>query len=278
MDLERNRRLGRSHRGVSGGARALAEPDRFHIAGCGSARFTSSCNGAIPTRASATSSCDLPHEQAVELYDEVLERIQSNYVDPVPLEPLVATRARQPRSGPARPGLRQGQRAVGDPRAGELAARRPSPVPGAARRSRPGRRPFRLALSSSELAQQAIGMASTPVLLEFVCGSCDALDDFTSYLTPDKLEDLYAMIDGNFVGLGIELKIDPRGPALGRRDPRRPGLGSGPQSRRRDRQGRRPSDQGPEPRRGRQPLAGYRGNQRRPGRPSPRRRHSAHSV
>jgi carboxyl-terminal processing protease len=54
-------------------------------------------------------------------------------------------------------------------------------------------------------------MASTPVLLEFTCGACDALDDFTSYLTPDKLEDLYAMIDGNFVGLGVELKLDKEG-------------------------------------------------------------------
>jgi carboxyl-terminal processing protease len=49
------------------------------------------------------------------------------------------------------------------------------------------------------------------VLLEFTCGACDALDDFTSYLTPSKLEDLYAMIDGNFVGLGIELKHDKEG-------------------------------------------------------------------
>ena len=31
----------------------------------------------------------LPHEQAVDLYDEVLERIQTSYVDPVPLEPLI---------------------------------------------------------------------------------------------------------------------------------------------------------------------------------------------
>ena len=69
----------------------------------------------------------------------------------------------------------------------------------------------RMALSSCEAANQAIGLASTPVLLEFTCGACDALDDFTSYLTPDKLEDLYAMIDGNFVGLGVELKIDKEG-------------------------------------------------------------------
>ena len=70
---------------------------------------------------------------------------------------------------------------------------------------------IRLALSACDLARQGIGMPPTPVLLEFTCGACDALDDFTSYLTPDKLEDLYAMIDGNFVGLGIELKIDPQG-------------------------------------------------------------------
>ena len=46
------------------------------------------------------------------------------------------------------------------------------------------------------------------MILEFVYGACDALDDYTSYLTPDKLDDLYAMIDGNFVGLGIELKLE----------------------------------------------------------------------
>ena len=68
-----------------------------------------------------------------------------------------------------------------------------------------------MALSVCELARQGIGLASTPVLLEFTCGACDALDDFTSYLTPDKLEDLYAMIDGNFVGLGVELKMIHRG-------------------------------------------------------------------
>ena len=36
----------------------------------------------------------LPHEQAVDLYDEVLERIQTSYVDPVPLEPLIRHRPR----------------------------------------------------------------------------------------------------------------------------------------------------------------------------------------
>ncbi|HKI21144.1 MAG TPA: peptidase S41, partial [Isosphaeraceae bacterium] len=138
----------------------------------------------------------LPHDQAVELYDEVLERIQSNYVDPVPFEPLV------------RHGLDDLEVALRDPvfvktNAPAATPERVNWLREALRQHRaqlaiPDRSTaVRLALTSSELARQSIGMASTPVLLEFTCGACDALDDFTSYLTPDKLEDLYAMIDGN---------------------------------------------------------------------------------
>ena len=61
------------------------------------------------------------------------------------------------------------------------------------------------------MAEQVLGLKAAPVALEFAYGACDALDDYTSNLTPDKLEDLYAMIDGNFVGLGIELKLDTEG-------------------------------------------------------------------
>jgi carboxyl-terminal processing protease len=152
----------------------------------------------------------LPAEQAADLYDEVLERIETNYVDPVPLEPLV------------RNGLDNLEVALRD--AVFVKTNAPAATPervnwlrdalkqSRSRLSVPDRAAaIRLALTSGELARQAIGMNATPVLLEFACGACDALDDFTSYLTPDKLEDLYAMIDGNFVGLGVELKIDKEG-------------------------------------------------------------------
>ncbi len=152
----------------------------------------------------------LPHDQAVELYDEVLERIETNYVDPVPLEPLV------------RHGLDNLEVALRDQafvrtNAPGATAERVTWLRDELRRYRaelaiPDRAAaIRLALSSSDLARQSIGMTSTPVFLEFTCGACDALDDFTSYLTPDKLDDLYAMIDGNFVGLGVELKTDKEG-------------------------------------------------------------------
>ena len=152
----------------------------------------------------------LPQAQATELYDEVLERIQSNYVDTVPMEPLV------------RHGLDNLEVALRDPAFLKLNA--PTASPERITWLRETLRQYRanlaiadraaavrMAVGCCEVGQQSLGLAATPVLLEFTCGACDALDDFTSYLTPDKLEDLYAMIDGNFVGLGIEIKLDKEG-------------------------------------------------------------------
>ena len=152
----------------------------------------------------------LPREQAIDLYTEVLERIQTHYVDPVPLEPLV------------RHGLDNLEVALRDPlflrtNVGTAAPERVAWLRDQLRNMRgqlavaDRAAAIQVALSAAELSRQGIALPPTSVLLEFTCGACDALDDFTSYLTPDKLEDLYAMIDGNFVGLGIELKSDPQG-------------------------------------------------------------------
>lgn len=63
---------------------------------------------------------------------------------------------------------------------------------------------------SCELGRRALGISPTAVTLEFLFGAC-ALDDYSGCLTPDRLADLYAEIDGNFVGIGVELKTSPRG-------------------------------------------------------------------
>ncbi|MCE9544101.1 MAG: PDZ domain-containing protein [Planctomycetia bacterium] len=59
-----------------------------------------------------------------------------------------------------------------------------------------------------QLAQRELGVTPTPIILEYLCGAVDALDTYSAYLTSDQLRDVYAQIDGNFVGLGIELKSD----------------------------------------------------------------------
>ena len=149
----------------------------------------------------------LPRERAIGLYEELLERIETHYVDSVPFEPLI------------RRGLDNLEVALRDPNflrinAGSVAPERITWLRDALRLQR-GRlnvpdRPSAIAQATAacELARKALAIGDTAVILEFTYGACDALDDYSSYLTPDKLDDLYAMIDGNFVGLGIELKLE----------------------------------------------------------------------
>lgn len=56
---------------------------------------------------------------------------------------------------------------------------------------------------------QTLGISKVPIILEYVFGGCNALDDYSSYLTPGKLTDLYSNIEGEFVGLGVEMKSEP---------------------------------------------------------------------
>lgn len=66
----------------------------------------------------------------------------------------------------------------------------------------------RTVLELCELTQREISLSSSAVIMEFVFGGCNSLDDYSSYLTPGKLGDLYNNIDGEFVGIGIEMKAD----------------------------------------------------------------------
>lgn len=152
----------------------------------------------------------LSESQAYELFDEVVERIESHYVEPVAFEPLL------------RRGLDNLEVALRDPRF--LEANVPGSDPQRVlwlRQTCSARRPNLLARNRREamafvrqvceLGRQALGLSAAPIVLEFTYGACDALDDYTLCLSPDKLDDLYAVIDGNFVGLGVELKADDAG-------------------------------------------------------------------
>ncbi|KKL22519.1 hypothetical protein LCGC14_2434650, partial [marine sediment metagenome] len=67
-----------------------------------------------------------------------------------------------------------------------------------------------VALAAS-LAQSRLGIEPTAVILEYLCGATNALDPYSAYLTPDQLTEVYSQIEGNFIGLGIELKADDAG-------------------------------------------------------------------
>lgn len=77
--------------------------------------------------------------------------------------------------------------------------------------------------AAAALAQRQIGVGQNAVVMEFLSGAVNTLDPYSTYLTPDQLNEVYSQIEGNFVGLGVELKaqngallilrVIPRSPA-----------------------------------------------------------------
>ncbi|MBN1589553.1 MAG: PDZ domain-containing protein [Pirellulales bacterium] len=144
-------------------------------------------------------------EQALDLYEEVLTRIQTHYVGTphwgemveqgvdnfeVALSESVFVQTNLPRCLPeqinvCRRALRRelGQQLIRN-RTDARAA-----VEGMAR-----------------LAERQLGISPVAVVLEFACGATNSLDIYSAYLTPDQLHEVYSQIEGNFVGLGIELR------------------------------------------------------------------------
>ncbi|GIW94074.1 MAG: carboxyl-terminal processing protease [Pirellulaceae bacterium] len=64
------------------------------------------------------------------------------------------------------------------------------------------------AFCAQQIEQQRLAPA-TAVLLEITCGVVTALDEYTAFLTPGQLDELLSQIEGQFVGLGVEIKPEP---------------------------------------------------------------------
>jgi carboxyl-terminal processing protease len=54
-------------------------------------------------------------------------------------------------------------------------------------------------------AQKCLDLDATAVVLEFACGACNALDDYTFYLTPAQYRSLFVAAKGRHFGVGIDL-------------------------------------------------------------------------
>jgi carboxyl-terminal processing protease len=58
----------------------------------------------------------------------------------------------------------------------------------------------------ASIAQTTLGVPPAVTLLEMTAAAMGSLDEYSAFLTTGQLDDLYAQIEGNFVGLGVELK------------------------------------------------------------------------
>ena len=77
------------------------------------------------------------------------------------------------------------------------------------------RRPVRNRQESREVVRfiadvtaKTLKIPSQAVVLEYACAAGASLDDYSAFLTGNQLDEIMSQIEGNFVGLGIELKAE----------------------------------------------------------------------
>ncbi len=63
-----------------------------------------------------------------------------------------------------------------------------------------------MASEIAHLTEARTGLSFSATIMEFVAAAASGLDDYSAYLTADQLREVYSQIEGNFVGLGVELK------------------------------------------------------------------------
>ena len=58
------------------------------------------------------------------------------------------------------------------------------------------------------LGESLCGLPPAAVAMEYLAGGTNALDDYSVFMTPHRLDAMYGNIEGNFVGIGIEIESE----------------------------------------------------------------------
>ena len=61
-------------------------------------------------------------------------------------------------------------------------------------------------LHIAESVQRNVNISGISVLMEILCGMVNSLDAYSAYLTEGQINDIYSMIDGHFIGLGVYIE------------------------------------------------------------------------
>lgn len=156
-------------------------------------------------RSFCSSLLKLPPGEALDLYDQVLLKIQAHYVETPNWKELVERGTSNLEVALSEPSFLQRNLPLAKrTRLDELCRQLRSEL---SRRAIGSRSDARGAVArAAQLAQTRLAISFTVVVLEYVCGATNTLDPYSTYLTPNQLAEVYSQIEGNFVGLGIELK------------------------------------------------------------------------
>jgi carboxyl-terminal processing protease len=149
-------------------------------------------------------------QQAVDLYGEVLDKIQTHYVTPPDWAQLVRRGATALDIALADDAFRLTSLATA-PQDQIERFRQNLRMRTDYQEIKSQREAVGYVIELARAAERQIGLSPTATVLEYVAAAAGGLDTYSAYLTGDQLRDVYSQIEGNFVGVGIELKAVEKG-------------------------------------------------------------------
>jgi carboxyl-terminal processing protease len=151
----------------------------------------------------------LSERQVMNLYSEVLVKIESHYVSAPDWGQLVARGTQSLTVALSEDGFRKRNLKAASSTAVDGFARSLARLNQTRVHSR--QQAIDAVATAVSWGRQQLQLPPASVAMEYACGAIGALDAYSSYLTSDQLSDVYSQIEGNFVGLGIELKAGEGG-------------------------------------------------------------------
>ncbi len=65
---------------------------------------------------------------------------------------------------------------------------------------------YLVAAKTAQSLKQTLGLSTQGTVYEFVCGAISALDPYSAFMSSNQYSETMSQIEGNFVGLGVELR------------------------------------------------------------------------
>jgi len=152
----------------------------------------------------------LTDREALSIYDEVLLKVQSHYVQEPQWQRLVGSGQTSVQVAVTEP-LFVSKHLSATPVDKLAALQRDVQQLVTARLVTDRRQASDLVQTIAATLRDRYGVPSQAVILEFVSGAAAALDEYSGFLTGGQMDELFSQIEGNFVGLGVELKTEKTG-------------------------------------------------------------------
>ena len=158
----------------------------------------------------ATALATMTERETLATYDEVLLKVQSHYVQEPQWQRLVSSGQTSIQVAVTEP-LFVARHLSSTPVERLAALQRDVEHLVAARPVSDRRQANQLVATVAAALNERYGLSRQAVVMEFVSGAAAALDEYSSFLTGGQMDELFSQIEGNFVGLGVELKTEPAG-------------------------------------------------------------------